>query len=85
VGRPELLLLDEPSVGIQPSIVQEIGESLTRLNREEGLSILLVEQNIGLISHIAQRAYAMDKGSVVATLTKDALQRREVLVEYLAI
>src|SRR5919108_1967242 len=73
VGRPELLLLDEPSLGIQPSIVQEIGESLTRLNREEGLSILLVEQNVGLISYMAQRAYAMDKGRVVATLTRDAL------------
>jgi urea ABC transporter ATP-binding protein UrtE len=85
VGRPELLLLDEPSLGMQPSIVQEIGESLIRLNRDEGLSILLVEQNIGLISHIAQRAYAMDKGRIVASLTRDALQRREVLAEHLAI
>jgi urea ABC transporter ATP-binding protein UrtE len=85
VGRPELLLLDEPSLGIQPSIVQEIGESLMRLNREEGLSILLVEQNIGLISHIAQRAYAMDKGRIVASLSGDALQSREVLAEHLAI
>ena len=85
VGRPEVLLLDEPSLGIQPSIVQEIGESLIRLNREEGLSVLLVEQNIGLISHMAQRAYAMDKGCIVASLTRDALQRREVLVEHLAI
>jgi urea transport system ATP-binding protein len=85
VGQPELLLLDEPSLGIQPSIVQEIGESLTRLNREEGLSILLVEQNVALISRMAQRAYAMDKGRVVATLTKDAVQRREILAEHLAI
>ena len=85
VGQPELLLLDEPSLGIQPSIVQEIGESLTKLNREEGLSILLVEQNVALISRMAQRAYAMDKGRVVATLTKDAVQRREILAEHLAI
>jgi urea transport system ATP-binding protein len=85
VGRPDLLLLDEPSLGMQPSIIQEIGESLIRLNRDEGLSILLVEQNIGLISHIAQRAYAMNKGRMVASLTRDALQRREVLAEHLAI
>ncbi len=85
VGRPELVLLDEPSLGIQPNIVREIGESLIRLNREEGLSILLVEQNMGLISHMAQRAYAMDKGRIIASLTGDALQRREVLVEHLAI
>jgi urea ABC transporter ATP-binding protein UrtE len=85
VGRPELLLLDEPSLGIQPSIVREIGDSLIRLNREEGLSILLVEQNIGMISHVAQRAYAMDKGRIVASLTGDALQSRDMLVEHLAI
>jgi len=85
VGRPELLLLDEPSLGIQPSIVREIGESLIRLNRQESLSILLVEQNIGLISHVAQRAYAMDKGRIVATLAGDALRSRDVLAEHLAI
>lgn len=85
VGRPELLLLDEPSLGIQPSIVREIGESLIRLNHEESLSILLVEQNIGLISHIAQRAYAMDKGRIVASLSGGDLQSRDVLAEHLAI
>jgi urea transport system ATP-binding protein len=85
VGRPELLLLDEPSLGIQPSIVQEIGESLIRLNHDEGLSILLVEQNLGLIAHVSQRAYAMDKGRIVANLSADALKRREELAEHLAI
>ena len=85
IGRPELLLLDEPSLGIQPSIVREIGESLIRLNGEEGLSILLVEQNMGLISHVAQRAYAMDKGRIIATLAGEALQSREELAEHLAI
>jgi urea transport system ATP-binding protein len=85
VGRPELLLLDEPSLGIQPNIVRAIGESLIRLNRDEGLSILLVEQNLGLISHVSQRAYAMDKGRIVAKLSADGLKRREELAEHLAI
>ena len=85
VGRPELLLLDEPSLGIQPSIVQEIGESLKRLNREEGLSILLVEQNTRLIAQMAERGYAMDKGRIVATLTEAALKDREALIEHLSI
>jgi urea ABC transporter ATP-binding protein UrtE len=85
VGQPELLLLDEPSLGIQPSIVREIGDSLIRLNREEGLSILVVEQNIGLISHVAQRAYAMDKGRIVANLGWETLRSRDGLTEYLAI
>jgi urea ABC transporter ATP-binding protein UrtE len=85
VGRPALLLLDEPSLGIQPSVVQEISKSLITLNREEGLSILLVEQNIKLILDMAQRAYAMDKGCIVASLTGDTLQQREVLAEHLSV
>jgi branched-chain amino acid transport system ATP-binding protein len=84
VGHPELLLLDEPSLGIQPSIVNEIGETLVRLNREESLTILLVEQNTRLIERVAQRAYAMDKGRVVANLAHDALSR-DALTEYLAV
>jgi branched-chain amino acid transport system ATP-binding protein len=85
VGHPELLLLDEPSLGIQPSIVQEIGEKLVRLNAEEGLTILLVEQNTRLIERMAQRGYAMDKGRIVTELSRQDLQQRDVLVEYLAV
>ena len=54
VGSPNLLLLDEPSLGIQPSIIQEIGDALVRLNHEEQLTILLVEQNMRLIEHVAE-------------------------------
>lgn len=85
IGHPDLLLLDEPSLGIQPSIVQEIGDAVVRLNRDEGLTIVLVEQNTGLIEAAAQRAYAMDKGRIVASLAHDVLRRREALVEYLAV
>lgn len=85
VGHPELLLLDEPSLGIQPSIVQEIGETLVRLNSEEDLTVLLVEQNTRLIERMAQRAYAMDKGRIVASLTREVLEDRDLLVEYLAV
>jgi urea transport system ATP-binding protein len=84
VGHPELLLLDEPSLGIQPSIVNEIGETLVRLNREEALTILLVEQNMRLIERVAQRAYAMDKGRIVADLARDALSP-DALAGYLAV
>ena len=85
VGRPTLLLLDEPSVGIHPSIVQEIGRALNRLKREEGLTILLVEQNTFLIAQVADRAYAMDKGRIVASLAGEELHDRERLVRYLAV
>ena len=85
VGHPSLLLLDEPSLGIQPNIILEIGQALVRLNREEELTILLVEQNMRLIEHVAIRAYAMDKGRIIASLTREMLQERDALVEYLAV
>ena len=85
VGRPSLLLLDEPSVGIQPNIIHEIGRALVRLNREEALTIFFVEQNTWLITHVTQRAYAMDKGRIVATLSARELADRETLVRYLAV
>jgi branched-chain amino acid transport system ATP-binding protein len=84
VGNPDLLLLDEPSVGIQPSIIQQIGKSLFKLNREEGLTIFLVEQNIALIEAVAQRAYSMDKGRIVSEFDKEQISNREVLAKYLA-
>jgi urea transport system ATP-binding protein len=85
VGRPTLLLLDEPSLGIQPNIINEIGQALLRLNREESLTILLVEQNMRLIERVAVRAYAMNKGRLVASLAHEMLKDREALAEYLAV
>ncbi|HEX7127386.1 MAG TPA: ABC transporter ATP-binding protein [Thermodesulfobacteriota bacterium] len=85
VGSPRLLLLDEPSVGIQPSIIQEIGRALKRLRVEERLTVLLVEQNTSLIAQVADRGYAMDKGRIVASLGGDDLRDRERLVRYLAV
>jgi branched-chain amino acid transport system ATP-binding protein len=85
VGDPRLLLLDEPSAGIQPSIVQEICNSLAQLNQQEGLTILLVEQNIGVITQLAQRAYAMNKGRIQKELSAEEVVNREVLIQYLAL
>ena len=85
VGAPTLLLLDEPSLGIQPNIIQEIGEALVRLNGEEKIAILLVEQNMRLIEHVAVRAYAMDKGRIIVSLTREMLKGPDALTEYLAV
>lgn len=85
VGAPDLILLDEPSVGIQPSIVQEIGQKLRKLNQQEGLTMLVVEQNLGLIGDVATRGYAMNKGLIVDTLSSSDLRSREVLIEHLAV
>jgi len=85
VAGPELLLLDEPSDGVQPSIVQDIGNFIVRLVEERPLGVLIVEQNIELMQRAAQRAYVMDKGRVVATLGKKELLNTELLASYLAV
>jgi len=64
--EPTLLLLDEPTEGIQPNIVQEIGDLIVRLNRELGLTVLLVEQKLPLARRVADRFYVLDKGRAVA-------------------
>ena len=85
VGRPDLLLLDEPSEGIQPSIVQDIARIAVELNRRTGLTIVLVEQNIDMIRSMAQRCYVMDKGRIVAQLAPATLEDRETVRRYLAV
>lgn len=77
---PDMLLLDEPSEGIQPNIVQMIGDILGRLAREKGLGILLVEQNLDLGLSAASRVLFMDRGRIAhearpADLTDDILHR----------
>ena len=63
--KPRLMLLDEPSFGLAPLIVQEIFRILRRINEEEGVSILLVEQNAALALDLADYAYVLETGSVV--------------------
>jgi urea transport system ATP-binding protein len=85
VGKPSLVLLDEPSEGIQPSIVQDIARIGVELNHKTGLTIVLVEQNIDMIRAMAQRCYVMDKGRVVAELTPEMLEDRDIVRRYLAV
>jgi branched-chain amino acid transport system ATP-binding protein len=65
MAGPKLLLLDEPSMGLAPLLIKEIFEILTRLNRQEGIPILLVEQNAKLALSVAQYAYVLENGRVV--------------------
>jgi urea transport system ATP-binding protein len=65
-ARPRVLLLDEPTEGIQPSIVEEIEAVIMRLNREMGLTVILVEQNVAFARQAAHRFAMMEKGRVVA-------------------
>jgi branched-chain amino acid transport system ATP-binding protein len=85
VARPDLLLLDEPSDGVQPSIVQEIGAFIVRLVESRPIGVLIVEQNIDLMQRVVHRAYVMDKGRVVVSMGRDQLQDTERLAGYLAV
>ena len=85
VNGPDLMLLDEPSDGVQPSIVQEIGDFLAALVGRKPIGVLLVEQNIDLVQTTAHRAYVMDKGRVVAAITRDELKDTERVAEFLAV
>ncbi len=84
-GQPKALLLDEPSEGIQPNIVQEIGELVPRLARERGIAVLLVEQNLDLALHASGRCIVMDKGLIVHAAETSAFRNEELLAQFLAL
>jgi len=81
---PKLLILDEPTEGIQPNIVHEIGDIILRLNQERGLTILLVEQKLPFARRVAQSFCILDKGRDVAT---DAIENlgEDVINRYLKV
>lgn len=64
MSKPKLLLLDEPSLGVAPKLVQDIARSIIAINRDEKVSVLLVEQNSRMALRISQRAYALSTGSI---------------------
>jgi branched-chain amino acid transport system ATP-binding protein len=72
--RPKLLLLDEPSLGLAPLITRDLFERLGQLNREEGLTILVVEQNANLALDIGHRGYVLETGQIVAEGPADELR-----------
>jgi urea ABC transporter ATP-binding protein UrtE len=84
--NPRVLLLDEPSEGIQPSIVDQIGDAILEISTGRGISVVLVEQNLDFAATLASRAYLMEKGRVVRELPPgDVLQDRELQREYMGV
>jgi branched-chain amino acid transport system ATP-binding protein len=77
VSNPKLLLLDEPSLGLAPTITRELFSIVRRLNEEEGLTVLVVEQNATIALEAAQRAYVLEVGKVAVSGESDELQRHE--------
>ncbi|MDD7910497.1 MULTISPECIES: ABC transporter ATP-binding protein [Pseudovibrio] len=84
MSRPRLLLLDEPSLGLAPIIVKQIFEAINELNKNDGLTVFLVEQNAYHALKLAHRGYVMVNGVITMTGTgKELLSREEVKAAYL--
>jgi len=84
VIEPKVLILDEPNEGIQPNIVKQIGDVILKLNEEEGMTVILVEQKLGFARKIGQSFRLMERGKVVAQDTMDKLSD-DLISQYLAV
>ena len=84
MSRPRLLLLDEPSLGLAPLITRQIFDAIRQLNRNDGLTVLIVEQNANHALRLAHRGYVMVNGTITLSGTgSDLLQRPEIRAAYL--
>jgi branched-chain amino acid transport system ATP-binding protein len=77
LGRPRLLMLDEPSLGLAPTVVRELFATVRRLNEDDGLTVLVVEQNARIALDVASRAYVLEVGKVAVEGASDELARHE--------
>jgi branched-chain amino acid transport system ATP-binding protein len=82
MARPRLLMLDEPSLGLSPVLVQEIFAIIEKLNQEQGLTILLVEQNANVALQVSDRGYVMEVGGMVMDGPSDRLLESEDIKEF---
>ena len=82
MSRPKLLMLDEPSLGLAPLLVEEIFGILKQLNKEQGVTLLLVEQNANLALSIADEGYVMENGKIVLTGPAKELQANADIKEF---
>jgi urea ABC transporter ATP-binding protein UrtE len=82
---PKVMLLDEPSEGIMPILVQQIGTIVQQINREAGVTVIIVEQDVPVVFAMTNRCIILEKGRIVAQGSREEVSRSEVMKEYLAI
>jgi ABC-type branched-subunit amino acid transport system ATPase component len=82
---PKIMLLDEPSDGIMPTLVTQIAERLLEINRRNGMSIIIVEQNVPMVFSMTEDCLIIEKGRIVASGKRDAVADSEIMRQYLAI
>jgi branched-chain amino acid transport system ATP-binding protein len=81
-GRPKLILLDEPTEGIQPSIIEEMAETLATLRGSRGLTMILVEQNLDFIAALSARVLVIQKGAITGELSASDLANPDIVSEF---
>ncbi len=84
-GKPQLLLLDEPTEGIQPSIIDEIIDTLLRLKQSHKLTVVLVEQNLDFISALSERILLIQKGVITSEVAPDDLTNPDLVGEFVGV
>jgi len=82
---PRIMLLDEPSDGIMPVLVKQIGETLRAINENEGMTIIIVEQNLPMVFAMASDCIILEKGKVVVRGSREEVEGSELMTTYLAI
>ncbi len=82
MGQPEMMLLDEPSLGLSPKLTQEIFDIIVRINRERGTTMLLVEQNAGMALSVADYGYVLEVGRIVMEDTCERLREKDDIKEF---
>jgi len=82
---PKVMLLDEPSDGIMPLLVQQIAVTLAEINKREGMTIIIVEQNVPMVFSMAERCIILEKGRIVASGSRDEVSSSDLMQQYLAI
>jgi branched-chain amino acid transport system ATP-binding protein len=82
MGQPEMMLLDEPSLGLSPKLTQEIFDIIVRINRERGATMLLVEQNAGMALAVADYGYVLEVGRIVMEDTCERLREKDDIKEF---
>jgi ABC-type branched-subunit amino acid transport system ATPase component len=85
MAHPKAILLDEPSDGIMPLIVNQIADILVRINREQGITILIVEQNVPMITRLTDDCAIIEKGRIVLEGSLKELEQSETMHEYLTV
>jgi branched-chain amino acid transport system ATP-binding protein len=86
MARPKMMLLDEPSLGLSPKLVKEIFDIILRINRERGVTVLLVEQNANMALHVADYGYVLEVGRIVmADACARLLEKDDIKEFYLGV